>query len=196
MRNGQRRISLFVVGRRMVLPEPASLCAGVVYQGLGGHSAAAATLNCLVEAGTDRDGRRATPVPFFLVAALLTPVILWFVTHGSGATVRDATFAQRLAGAGAIIWFYLSKALVPIGLLFVYPQWHIGIRELLWWVPLMVAVIVTAVLAQQFFWQRTTRGPCCSRGDFFAWHCCLCSVLPTRAMRGIRWWPTIISTSR
>ena len=48
-------------------------------------------------------------MPFFLLAAALTPVILWFVTRGTGGTVRDATFVERLLGAGTIVWFYLSK---------------------------------------------------------------------------------------
>ncbi len=48
--------------------------------------------------------------PFFAVAALLTPVIIWFVSHGSSGAVRNVSFPQRLAGAGGVIWFYLSKA--------------------------------------------------------------------------------------
>ncbi len=64
-------------------------------------------------------------VPFFAVAIALTAVNLWFQTHGKNIVVRDVTFAQRLAGAGAVVWFYLAKALVPIDLAFVYPNWRI-----------------------------------------------------------------------
>ena len=39
--------------------------------------------------------------------------------------IRDVTLVQRLLGAGAIVWFYLYKALVPIRLMFMYPQWDI-----------------------------------------------------------------------
>ena len=47
-----------------------------------------------------------------------------------------------------MVWFYLSM-LVPIDLVFVYPQWHVQMHELLWWLPLAAALLVTAVLGWQ-----------------------------------------------
>jgi tetratricopeptide (TPR) repeat protein len=84
--------------------------------------------------------------PFFVVAIVLTGVNIWFRTHGSETVIRSADFGQRLAGAGAVIWFYLYKAILPINLEFVYPQWNIQIGNLLWWLPLTGAVVVTACL--------------------------------------------------
>jgi protein O-mannosyl-transferase len=84
--------------------------------------------------------------PFFLVAAVLSGVNVWFQTHGTGEVIRIATFAQRLLGAGCAVWFYLYKALLPIDLAPIYRQWHIETGNLLWWLPLLAAVIVTAVL--------------------------------------------------
>ena len=109
---------------------------------------------------TVRDLARAAP--FLLVAAVLVAVNIWFQTHDTDVVVRDVSLAQRLAGAGAVVWFYLSKALVPIDLVFVYPQWHVQIHELLWWLPLAAALLVTAVLG----WQRDSQW---GRRLLFAW---------------------------
>lgn len=84
--------------------------------------------------------------PFFAVAVALTWVNIWFQTHGAESAVRSASFAQRLAGAGGVIWFYLSKALLPVNLVFVYPQWNIEVSNPLWWLPLIAAVTLTASL--------------------------------------------------
>ncbi len=85
-------------------------------------------------------------VPFFAIAAALTVVNIWFQTHGTGVAIRSAEFAERLAGAGAIVWFYLSKALLPIDLLFVYPQWKISTLDWHWWAPAAAALVATATL--------------------------------------------------
>ena len=109
--------------------------------------------------------------PFFLVAAVLTPVIVWFVTHGSQEPVRNVTFLQRLLGAATAIWFYLSKALAPIQLVFVYPLWHIRTSDVLWWLPLSAAASVTALLVWQAHAQHATWSRrCCWLGDSFARH--------------------------
>ena len=49
------------------------------------------------------------------------------------------------------MWFYLSKALAPIDLVFVYPQWEISTSHVRWWLPLVAAIIVSAML-----WKRRT----------------------------------------
>ena len=98
---------------------------------------------------------------FFLLAAALSLVNVWFQRHGSGEVIRNADFLQRLLGAGGVVWFYLEKAILPINLLFIYPQWQIDAGNLLWWLPLCGAVLVTVVL-----WLcRNTRG----RPVFLAW---------------------------
>jgi len=88
----------------------------------------------------------AWTAPFFLIAGLLTAVNVWFQTHGTEVVARDVSFVERLLGAGGVIWFYLYKAVFPIDLAFVYRQWHIDAGNPLWWIPLLVAVCVTAVL--------------------------------------------------
>jgi tetratricopeptide (TPR) repeat protein len=86
-------------------------------------------------------------VPFFLIAAALTGVNIYFQTYVANiGDIRTADFTQRLLGAGAVVWFYLYKALLPVNLLIIYPQWHIETAYWLWWLPLLAAFAVTAVL--------------------------------------------------
>jgi tetratricopeptide (TPR) repeat protein len=108
--------------------------------------------------------------PFFAVAVVLGGVDAWFQTHGSEAVIRDAGFVERLLGAGAAVWFYLSKAILPIDLAFIYPQWKITPNGLRWWLPLAAAGIVTVVL-----W-RYRKG--WSRPLLFAWGFFCVALLP------------------
>ncbi len=109
-------------------------------------------------------------VPFFVISAVLVRENMWFQTHGTDIVTREANFIQRLLGAGGVVWFYLYKALLPIDLAFIYPQWHIRAGNLLWWLPVVAAVIVTAVL----WWYREFW----SRPFLFAWGFFCVSLLP------------------
>jgi protein O-mannosyl-transferase len=84
--------------------------------------------------------------PFFIFAVILTKVNLWFQVHGTDTVVRTASFLDRFLSAVCAIWFYLYKAIFPLNLAPVYPQWHIEPGNLLWWLPLLFAFGVTAVL--------------------------------------------------
>jgi tetratricopeptide (TPR) repeat protein len=97
-------------------------------------------------------------IPFFAVAIALAWVNVWFQTHGSGEVFRSASVAQRLAGAGAAICFYLGKALLPIKLAFIYPLWQIDTSNFRWWIPLAAVVAITVVLwsARSREWARAT----------------------------------------
>ncbi len=98
--------------------------------------------------------------PFFAVAAILVAVNVWFQTHGTHEVIRQADGVQRLLGAAAALWFYLYKAVAPVGLIFVYPQWHVDAGTLLWWLPLIGVIAVTALL---YIKRRT------ARPTLFAW---------------------------
>jgi len=113
-------------------------------------------------------------VPFFLVAAGLTAVNLWFQTHSTGEVIRNATFVQRLLGAGAVVWFYLWKAIVPLHLSFVYSQWDINPDNLLWWLPFVAAIIVTMFLV----WLRNSQSSKWARPVLFAWAFFCLALLP------------------
>jgi Flp pilus assembly protein TadD len=86
-------------------------------------------------------------LPFFLLAAALTVVNVVLQHRGELEPIRNASFVVRLLGAGTAVWFYLGKALYPIHLSFVYPQWPIDSMQLRWWQPL-IAVIGWSILLQ------------------------------------------------
>jgi tetratricopeptide (TPR) repeat protein len=101
-------------------------------------------------------------LPFWVVATVLTGVNLWFQARSSAESFRTVGFAVRLEGAGAVVWFYLSKALLPIHLAFIYPHWQIHAGNWIWWLPVGAAAAVTAIL----FWRRNTWW---GRPLLFAW---------------------------
>ncbi len=104
--------------------------------------------------------------PFFLVAAVLAGVNMWFQTHGMEVSIRSAGFIERLLGAGGVVWFYLYKAFLPVDLSFIYPQWNIQSGSLLWWLPLLAALLLLRYYGGI---EKAGAGRFCLPGDFFAW---------------------------
>jgi hypothetical protein len=86
-------------------------------------------------------------LPFFVISAAMSFVEIWFQYHKSiGADiVRADSLLARLAGAGTAVWFYLSKAFVPIHLMFIYPRWQIDPAKWFFWIPDAALVIVFGV---------------------------------------------------
>jgi tetratricopeptide (TPR) repeat protein len=117
-------------------------------------------------------------VPFFVIAVGLTLLNIWFQGHLMTGAIREATLVQRVLGAGAIVWFYLFKALVPVRLMFVYPQWDIRATDWRWWLPLIAAIATTGVL----FWQRHRPA---GRGLLFAWVFFCLALLPVMGLTDV-----------
>jgi tetratricopeptide (TPR) repeat protein len=117
-------------------------------------------------------------VPFLLVSAALVLVDIWFQKHGSSEVFRGAGPVERLLGAGGVVWFYLGKALLPIHLLFVYPAWHVTPANPAWWMPLLAAAILTAML-----W-RHRNGP--ARPVLFAWGYCVLALVPVMGFTDVQ----------
>ncbi|MGD0518982.1 MAG: tetratricopeptide repeat protein, partial [Thermoguttaceae bacterium] len=115
--------------------------------------------------------------PFFAVAVALTVVNVWFQTHGMDIAYRTVSFAERLLGAGGVIWFYLYKALLPLNLVFVYPQWRVEAGNPLWWLPLATILAVTAVL-----WRYRNGW---SRQLLFAWGFFCVALAPALGLKDV-----------
>ena len=114
--------------------------------------------------------------PFFVAAVIFTGLNVW--THSSSTEViRNVSFVERLLGAGGVIWFYLYKAILPLNLMFVYPQWNIRAGNLAWWLPLLAVLIVTAVL----WWYRKSW----SRPLLFAWGFFCVALAPVMGLADI-----------
>ncbi len=67
-------------------------------------------------------------IPFWILAVVLAEITIWFQNgRAIGQEVIPFTkeFAPHLGGAGLSLWWYVSKALVPVGLMTIYPRWPI-----------------------------------------------------------------------
>ena len=82
-------------------------------------------------------------LPFTISAFVFTFINLWFQTHATHETIRTANFTERLLGAGAVPWFYLSKIVFPNNLSFIYPQWEITTTHYIWWTSLIATLAVS-----------------------------------------------------
>ncbi len=74
---------------------------------------------------TRRDLLRTSP--FFVLALAFGLMSAWFQKHQQlvGMTLQPKSFWERLALAGRVFWFYFGKALLPLNLNLVYPQWKV-----------------------------------------------------------------------
>jgi tetratricopeptide (TPR) repeat protein len=84
-------------------------------------------------------------LPFFgiaLLASLLEFSTQLMVADEGALSVRDDGLLARLAGSAWVWWFYLAKALAPLGLNFVYPRWQIDASQLVAWLPLLGVAVV------------------------------------------------------
>jgi tetratricopeptide (TPR) repeat protein len=114
-------------------------------------------------------------LPFFVIAAAFTLLNVWLQTRHVAEGIRDATLVERIFGAAAIVWFYLSKAVLPIGLVFVYPQWNVTAVDPRWWLPLVAALVATGVL--MYYRQRPI-----VRGVLFAWLYFVIALVPVMGL--------------
>lgn len=116
--------------------------------------------------------------PFFLLAAAFVVVNIWFQAHANADAIRHATPLERILGAGAVIWFYLYKALAPFDLAIVYPPWDIKPGNPLWWLPLAATISVTVALWQM----RHTRF---GRPLLFAWAYFCIALIPVMGLTDV-----------
>ena len=94
-------------------------------------------------------------LPYFMASLVLSLVTI--VQHHralEGTEVQTGGFGARLATAGWVPWFYLSKALLPLNLTMVYPKWDVDPSR---WTSYVPGIILIGSLAV-FWWKRETWG--------------------------------------
>jgi tetratricopeptide (TPR) repeat protein len=101
-----------------------------------------------------RDVIRA--IPFFAAAVIMGLVTIWFQNHRAlSADFPQRDLMTRIAGVGRALGFYVSKAVVPVGLMPVYPQFAINARSAVALLPDVLLLGVIVVLwVQQKRWGR------------------------------------------
>ena len=88
-------------------------------------------------------------VPFFMASLILGLVTVWFQYQALGTSlVRTNGFLFRLAAAGWVLWFYLYKAVLPFGLMVIYPNWPIDASR---WSSYMPGVLL--IVCFLVFWR-------------------------------------------
>ena len=117
----------------------------------------------------------ALTAPFFVIAVAFTLLNVWLQTRHVAEAIRDVTLLERFLGAAAIVWFYLSKAVLPLGLVFVYPQWTITAADPRWWLPIATALAATGILI--YYRQRPL-----GRGMLFAWLYFVIALVPVMGL--------------
>ncbi len=110
--------------------------------------------------------------PFFLIAAVLSLVTIWFQNRGIGdEEIVIGSLIRRFANAGMAVWWYAGKLFVPVRLMSIYPKWRFDSPQLLEWLPLIALLSLLAII-----WLWRNRG---TRGAFFALACFIVALLPT-----------------
>ncbi len=105
-------------------------------------------------------------LPFLVLSAAIAPVTVWFqaVRVLGGESAEVGGFLTRLALAGEAIWFYVWKALAPVGLCAIYPKWRIDTGNPLVYVPGAAVVAVFAWCAWCGWRERKVRNEVATAG--------------------------------
>lgn len=123
---------------------------------------------------TKRDLLRIAP--FVLVGAGFLATNVWFQAR-LAKDIPGEGLVERLLTGGAVVWFYLYKALLPVNLMFFYPRWHVSATQLWWWLPLLAVVGVTLLL-----WMNRHRW---GRPLLFAWGYFCVSLAPVLGLTDV-----------
>jgi tetratricopeptide (TPR) repeat protein len=88
-------------------------------------------------------------VPIFVMSVVAGTVTMWPQTSDVAAPIDPQwarSWPERVATAGDVIWFYLSKLLWPHPLMAIYPRWRIDAGQWVSYLPLLAAMIVLLIL--------------------------------------------------
>jgi protein O-mannosyl-transferase len=84
--------------------------------------------------------------PFFAVSLAFGMVTMESEGLSSGENMPDLPLSERPFIAATVVWFYLAKALCPLGILPLYPPWDVDVSSLLWWFSLVSLLSVAGLL--------------------------------------------------
>lgn len=88
--------------------------------------------------------------PYFALSLAFGLMSIWFQKHqaSAGISLQTEDFFERLALAARAVWFYLSKAVLPVNLSLMYPRWEGGSGSAIAWLLLILLCLAFAV-----FWK-------------------------------------------
>lgn len=111
--------------------------------------------------------------PFFALSLALGLATVWFQHHRAIAedVIRETSLWRRIGDAGLAIWFYFYKAIFPVQLSFVYPEWKTSAGSIL---PAL-AWLALAFCCAFFWWKRRSWG----RHLLFSFGYFILMLLPT-----------------
>jgi protein O-mannosyl-transferase len=115
----------------------------------------------------------ALSAPFFLVAGGMSVMTLLAQGRHLDVLSRPLVGMEKLAGAGWVFWFYVYKALVPVGLSAIYPHWKDTIDSLGW-----ISYAPTAALVTMLAVSWLKRGTVWGRSLLLAEGYCLLAMFP------------------
>jgi Flp pilus assembly protein TadD len=106
-------------------------------------------------------------LPFLVLSAAIAPVTVWFqgVRVLAGESAEVGGLLTRLALAGQAVWFYVWKALAPVGLCAIYPKWPIDTGNPVVYLPGVAVVAVLAACAWRGWAAGRTRKGAPTIGD-------------------------------
>jgi tetratricopeptide (TPR) repeat protein len=98
-------------------------------------------------------------LPFLAISIGLGLLTVWYQSHRAIANevVRSDSLLSRAVIASWAVWFYLYKAVWPVGLAFTYPRWRADLAAPASYLPLAGMVVLTAGL--WLLRRRLGRGP-------------------------------------
>ncbi len=88
----------------------------------------------------------------FAVAGIVATILL---INAEGRPIIEVSMIDRVLTACAAVWFYIAKLLFPVDLIPIYPRWSVDAAALVWWLPLIGAVLAALALRQ---WRAAAGG--------------------------------------
>jgi tetratricopeptide (TPR) repeat protein len=97
-------------------------------------------------------------VPWFALGVAAGLFTAWVEHELIGAKGADyeLSLLERGLVAGRVVWFYLSKLALPVGLNFIYPRWTIAAGEAVQW---LFPVGALALFGAAWWWRGRSRTP-------------------------------------